>query len=94
VELVGLTWEPLFNEPAQTIVIPAKVSAAFEALIDRGNSKLAALGTAVLDMIGRTRQHFGHRAAPMRTDLGSKIVLLHVVLMPARAFHDRFRAMT
>ena len=94
-DTVGLTWKPFFDEPAQAIVIPAKVSAAFEALIDRrGDSKLAALGTAVLDVIGRAGQHFGHRATPMRTDFGPEIVLLHAVLMPALAFHQRFGALT
>ena len=95
VERVGLTWKPLFDEPAQATVIPAKVSAAFQALVDRrGDSEFATLGTTILDMIGRAGQHFGHRATPMRTDFGPEIVLLHAVLMPALAFHQRFGALT
>ena len=35
-----------------------------------------------------------HGATPMRTDFGPEIVLLHVVLMPALAFHQRFGAST
>jgi hypothetical protein len=94
VERVGLTWKPLFDEPAQATVIPAKVSAAFQALVDRrGDSEFATLGTTILDMIGRAGQHFGHRATLMRTDFGPEIVLLHAALMPALAFHQRFCAL-
>src|SRR5690242_3161608 len=87
VERVGLTWKPLFDQPAQAIVIAAEVSAAFQTLVERrGDSDFAALGTAISDMIGRAGQHFGYRATLMRTDFGPEIVLLHAALMPALAF--------
>jgi hypothetical protein len=84
---VRLTWKPFFDKPAQAIVIHAKVSPAFQAVIDRPrDSELPAIGTAVMDMIGRARQHFGNGATLVRTNFGAGIVLFHAALCAPRLF--------
>jgi hypothetical protein len=80
---------PLLDEPAQIVVIRVEVTAAFEALIDRERDpELAALGTAVMDVIARARQYFGNCATLMRTNFGPDIVLFYAALRAAQAFRQ------